>query len=304
MTRPFTIGTRASRLARSQTGLVTDALSAAFPELTIEVREITTHGDRVTDRPISEAGGTGVFTREIERHLLAGDIDLAVHSLKDLPVEQPAGLVIAATPERADPRDALVCRQAHALAELGEGAVVGTSSPRRTAQLLALRPDLTVRPIRGNVDTRLERLARGDYDAVVTAKAALDRLGRADVVTEVLDVATFLPAPGQGALAVEIREGDLDVMRLAEALNHTPTFVATRAERMLLARLGGGCHLPVGALAECVGSDQLVLRAAVVSPDGRKAVRAEAHGSLQNPVEAVDKCTGELRRRGADALIP
>jgi len=302
LTRRLIIGTRGSGLALVQTRLVSQALSASA-DLEIELRTITTRGERVTDRPISELGGVGVFTREIERALLEGEVDLAVHSLKDLPVAPTTGLVVAATPERADPRDVLCCREAAGMQDLRKGAIVGTSSPRRSAQLLALRPDLDVRPLRGNVDTRLRKLRDGDYDAIVVAKAALDRLGRTDDITEVLDPARFLPAPAQGALAVQVREGDLDVMRLVRGLNHTATFVTTAVERGLLERLGGGCHLPVGALAEPVGEDGIRLRAAVLSADGRHVVRAEARGTFQNPTDVVDNCFRELDRGGVTRLL-
>ena len=302
VSRRLVIGTRRSRLARIQTRIVSAALAEAFPDVEIVLKEMTTRGDRITDRPLSAIGAKGFFTRAIERALLEKEIDLAVHSLKDLPVELPAGLVSAATPERGDPRDALCCRDAEGLRDLRKGAVVGTSSPRRSAQLLALRADLEIRPLRGNVDTRLEKLHRGDYDAIVVAKAALDRLGRTGEASEVLGLEDFLPAPGQGALALETREGEFDVTRLARDVNDTSTFVATAAERMLLERLGGGCHLPMGALGECTGDD-LLLRAVVLAPDGTRIVRADAKGTLQNPAAVVDNCLQELERRGSTTLL-
>ena len=301
MTRRLVIGTRKSRLALIQTGMVSEAIAAAFPDVVIEVKEIVTAGDRSPGKPLSESGTVGFFTRDIETKLLTGEIDLAVHSLKDLPVEPPEGLMIAATPKRADPRDVLVCREAASLEDLPKGAVVGTSSPRRSAQLLAVRGDLTMRELRGNVDTRIEKLRRGDYDAIVTAKAALDRLGLAQVITETLDPSWYLPAPAQGALAVETREGDLDVVRIVSALNDAATFIATSAERELLAKLGGGCRLPLGALAEPVAGDGLLLRASLASSDGRRILRAEAHGKLDNPAAVVNECydrlTAETRNR-------
>jgi hydroxymethylbilane synthase len=297
------IGTRRSKLALIQTRIVSEAIASAFPGLSIVLKEITTAGDRSPETPLSDAGSVGFFTRDIETKLLAGEIDLAVHSLKDLPVEQPEGLMIAATPKRGDPRDALLCREAKGLSGLPQGAVVGTSSPRRSAQLLARRRDLAIRELRGNVDTRIEKLRRGDYDAIVAAKAALDRLGRADAITEMLEPDWFLPAPGQGALALETREGDLDAMRIASALNDAVTFIITSAERGLLARLGGGCRLPLGALAEAVAGGGLLLRAALVSPDGLQSVRAECRGMLDNPVAVVNECYDELMSRGAEGLI-
>jgi hydroxymethylbilane synthase len=304
LNRRLVIGTRRSRLALIQARLVAEALCEASVGLDVEFREVTTAGDRMPEKPLGESSETGLFTRALERKLLEGEIDLAVHSLKDLPVELAEGLVLAATPERADPRDALLAREARSLAELREHAVVGTSSPRRSAQLRALRADLVTRELRGNVDTRIEKLRRGDYDAIVVAKAALDRLGLAGLITEVLDPERFLPACAQGALAIETREGDLDVTRLASRVNHAGTYVATLAERELLRRLGGGCHLTLGVLAECVGEEALRLRATVTSPDGARTVRAEAHGDIRNPARVVDQCLDQLRRRGASTLVP
>jgi len=309
------IGTRGSRLARVQAESVASMLREAFPEIEVILREIATSGDRDRTRSLSSMGKTGVFTREIERALLAGEIDLAVHSLKDLPVTSPEGLTIAATPMRADARDVLICRESTGLATLHRGAVVGTSSPRRRAQLLATRDDLTVCDLRGNFDTRLEKLARGDYDAIVTAAAALDRLGRAfavaalrrhnhaNAVIETLPVDAFTPAPGQGALAVQARDGDRDVIRFATVLNDATTFVATTAERMLLERLGGGCHLPFGALAECDADGGLTLHATVLSVDGKRIVRGEGRATMENPTDAVDNCYEGLLRDGASELL-
>jgi len=303
LTRRLVIGTRGSRLALIQARMVSEALAASFPDVEITIREITTSGDRDRSRAISAMGETGVFTREIERALLAGEIDLAVHSLKDLPVEQPEGVVIAATPTRADARDTLICARASGLAGLPEGAKVGTSSPRRSAQLLRLRADLDVQPIRGNVDTRLAKVADGDYDAVVVAKAALDRLGCTDAITEIFEPDAMLPAPGQGALAAEIRDGDLDVARCASTLNDTVTFVTTGAERALLARLGGGCHLPLGALAQATGEGSFRLQAVVAAADGSRAAHAKAQGALENPSSVVDTCYQALLDTGAAELI-
>jgi hydroxymethylbilane synthase len=299
--RRLVIGTRKSRLALVQTRLVSEAIAQAFPDVTIELKEIVTAGDRSPNEPLSDAGTVGFFTRDIETKLLAGEIDLAVHSLKDLPVEPPEGLMIAATPKRGDPRDVLACREAASLKDLPKGAVVGTSSPRRSAQLLAARGDLRVRELRGNVDTRIEKLRRGEYDAIVTAKAALDRLGLAEVITETLDPSWYLPAPAQGALAVEIREGDLDVARIVSTLNDAVSFITTSAERDLLSKLGGGCRLPLGALAEPAGGGAFLLRASLASNDGRRTIRAEAAGRLDNPravvADCYDRLTAETRNR-------
>jgi hydroxymethylbilane synthase len=302
--RRLLIGTRRSKLALIQARLVAAALGRACGDLVVELREVTTAGDLAPKKPLSEVSETGLFTRALEQKLLAGEIDLAVHSLKDLPVELAEGLVLAATPERAAPWDVLLSREGLPLRDLRPGAVVGTSSPRRAAQICALRADLVARELRGNVDTRIEKLQRGDYDAIVGAKAALDRLGFAALITEVLEGEDFLPAPGQGALAVETRADDLDVTRRASLVSHEPTFVATRAERDLLRRLGGGCRLTLGALAECVGKDELRLRASVTSPDGVRSVRAEALGKALDAARVVDACLDRLRQGGALTLIP
>jgi hydroxymethylbilane synthase len=298
LSRCLVIGTRASKLALVQTRIVSEALCRACPDVSVEIRRVVTAGDRRTSGRTSEEDAQGAFTRDIERKLLEGEIDLAVHSLKDMPVELPKGLVLAATPERGDPRDAIVCREAGSLDELPEGAVMGTSSPRRAAQILHLRPDLTVRELHGNVDTRLAKLSRGEYDAVIVAKAALDRLGQSRVITEVLSPEVFLPAAGQGALAVETRDGDLAVSGCVGRLNDAGACVATTAERRLLARLGGGCGLCVGVLAETEGNDGLRLRASVTSPDGKRSARVESHGTLENPGSVVDDCLEELSRLG------
>ena len=300
MKRSLVLGTRRSRLALLQTQIVRERLIAAFPGLSVELREIVTAGDRSPDRPLSVASSPGFFTREIERRLLSGKIDLAVHSLKDLPVDLPAGLVIAATPERGDPHDALLSRSGVQLAELEKGALVGTSSPRRRAQILAARSDLTVHELRGNVDTRIEKLRRGDYDAILVAKVALDRLECTGEIAEVLGYDAFLPAPAQGALAVEVRVDDQDVIECVRAIDHEPTRLATTAERLLLEHLGGGCHLPLGALAETAGTGQLRLRAMLLGPEGSRTIRADARGNIENLSAVVDKCCGALTHQESD----
>ena len=266
-----TVGTRASALALTQTGMIADQLAALG--LAVELARITTDGDRLPGS-LATLGGTGVFVTALREALLAGRCDVAVHSLKDLPTATPDGLVIAAVPERADPRDALCARDGLTLVDLPAGARVGTGSPRRAAQLRAVRPDLVVVDIRGNVDTRLRRVAPGDLDAVVLAAAGLTRLGRLDAVSELLDPATMTAAPGQGALAVEARAGEAGsplAVALA-SLDHAPTRLAVTAERALLARLEAGCAAPVGAQAR-LADDHLVLAAVVARPDGTDLLR-------------------------------
>ncbi|SOC56365.1 hydroxymethylbilane synthase [Ornithinimicrobium cerasi] len=246
--RALRLGTRASALATSQSGWVADRLRAAGHE--VELVHVRTEGD-VSRASLTEIGGTGVFASALRDALRRNEIDLAVHSLKDLPTAPEPGLVVAAVPEREDPRDVVVARDGLTLADLPAGAVVGTGSPRRAAQLAELRPDLTVRDIRGNVDTRIGYVRAGQLDAVVLARAGLARLARLDDATDVLPLDAMLPAPGQGALAVECRDDDPALRTaLADALEHPPTRAAVDAERAVLAALGAGCTAPVAALAE------------------------------------------------------
>ncbi|HEX9114537.1 MAG TPA: hydroxymethylbilane synthase [Anaerolineae bacterium] len=278
MPRTILIGTRASALAQAQARQAMAALSALHPQRSFELRNITTHGDRVLDRALTEIGGKGVFVKEIEDALLAGDIDLAVHSFKDLPTEQPGGLVIGAIMTRADPCDVLVSRTGQRLAALAAGARVGTSSLRRSVQLLAVRPDLKPVDIRGNVDTRLRKLDEGQYDAIVLAAAGLTRLGLAARATEYFDPRVFLPAPGQGAVALELRSADTETQELVAGLDHVATHTAVSAERAFLSGLGGGCDLPIGAYAWPEAGDHLSLRAMNAERDGSHLVYVEASG--------------------------
>lgn len=273
---PLVIGSRASRLARIQARWVGDRLCALCPELRVEYRTLSTAGDRDAGRPLPEIGGKGVFTAELDGALADGSIDLAVHSLKDLPVEEEGGTVIAAIPVREDPRDVLVTRPGLRVeppfSGLPRGASVGTSSLRRAALVRARFPDADVRPLRGNVETRLGRLSAGGLDAVVLAAAGLRRLGLWPDGTTALPPAEWLPAPGQGALAVQARGRDTRAVELAGRLDDAAVRAAVTAERSLLAALGAGCHAPVGALAEIV-SGRLGLRGAVYDPEGTEAPR-------------------------------
>jgi len=282
------VGTRASALAVTQTGHVADAL-ARLGDLTIETVHIRTEGDRLTGS-LSSLGGTGVFVTALRDALLDGRCDVAVHSLKDLPTGPADGLVIGAVPVREDPADALCARDGLKLADLPSGARVGTGSPRRRAQLLAVRPDLDVVDIRGNVDTRLKRVT-DDLDAVVLARAGLARLGRLDAVTEAFAPDVMAPAPGQGALAVEVRDGvDGPLADALRALDHRPTRLAVTAERALLERLEAGCAAPIGAWAVLTGTN-LRLDAVVARPDGSAVLR---RGSS---IEATDEA--DARTLGA-----
>ena len=266
-------GTRSSRLAVWQTDLVATRLRQAWPGLSVERVLITTLGDRISDVPLPRLGGKGVFTRELEDALRAGTIDLAVHSLKDLPTAFPDGLAIGAILEREDPRDALVAASPVTIDTLPAGARVGTSSVRRRAQLLARRPDLDVRDLRGNVPTRVDRVLAGDLDAAILAVAGLTRLGLTAHIAEVLGTDVMLPAPGQGALAVEIRADDERTGALVALLDDGDTRLATTAERALLAQLEGGCQAPVGALATFTSAGVMRLEGLVIDLDGHDGVR-------------------------------
>jgi hydroxymethylbilane synthase len=288
------IGSRGSALALWQAHFVTSLLEGAGFAARIEI--IKTTGDHLQTASLMQAGGKGLFTKEIEDALLAGTIDLAVHSLKDLPVELPAGLAIAAIPERENPFDALLGTR---LEQLPSGARVGTSSGRRAAQLRRLRGDLAIEPIRGNVDTRLRKLKEGQFDAILLAVAGLKRLGFENQIAQIFSPDEICPAPGQGALAIETRAGG-DVHEICGGLNHAPTSEAVRCERTVLAELGGGCQLPVGAFAETIEGG-LRVQAAVVSLDGLQYLRAEAAGG--NPEDLGRSVAADLLARGADRLL-
>lgn len=283
--RTLRIGTRGSRLALWQAEHVGGLLRAAHPGLVVERVEIVTAGDRVLDTALSSIGDKGLFTRELEDALRSRRIDMAVHSLKDLPTALPEGLELGAVVEREDPRDVLVSSAGRRLAELPAGARIGTSSLRRRAQLLARRADLVVVDLRGNVPTRLEKVARGDADATVLARAGLVRLRLVDRISEVLDPEVLLPAVGQGALGIEVRRADERVLRLLAPLDHAPTRIATAAERALLARLEGGCQVPVGALGEAAGG-RLRLRGLVADIDGSRVVRDAIEGAAGDAAAA------------------
>jgi hydroxymethylbilane synthase len=298
--RTLTIGTRASKLALAQTALVQAALQSQHPHLAVAIAPITTKGDMLLDRPLAAIGDKGLFIAEIEAAVRAGRIDLAVHSAKDLPSERPADMRIGAYLPRADARDVLVSR-AGGLHDLPPGARVGTSSPRRACQVRALRPDLVLADVRGNVDTRLRKLAAGEYDALVLAAAGLDRLGLTGVVTEWLHPDEMLPAVGQGALAVEVRADDSEVAALLTALDDPPTRTAVTAERGFLAALGAGCTAAVAAYAT-VTEGALRLTGLIGAPDGR-LVRGTEHGDGATAPEIGARLAAALLRQGGAALL-
>jgi hydroxymethylbilane synthase len=295
------IGTRGSALALAQSNWVKSQLEQHYPETEVELRIIKTSGDRFVDTPIQNLGNKGAFTKEIEDALLGGGIDLAVHSMKDLPTELPRGLAIAAMPKREDPRDVLVTRERNGLDDLPPGTAVGTGSLRRKAQLLHHRADLSVVPIRGNVDTRLRKLDEGLVDALVMAAAGLKRIGRADRISEFLDDEICVSAVAQGALGLESRQDDALRERLA-FLHDPATSAEIAAERAMLDRLGGGCHVPIGARATITGRELKII-GVVASVDGNRLCRCEITGAADQATELGDRLAKELLSQGADKLL-
>jgi hydroxymethylbilane synthase len=303
-TTTLRLGTRASRLAHTQSQVVADAITAASGT-PVELVHISTEGDR-SSAAIAQLGGTGVFVAAIRQALLEGTVDVAVHSYKDLPTLPEPGLIVAAVPVRADPRDALVARDGLTLGELPPGARVGTGAPRRVAQLRALGLGLEVVPIRGNVDTRMGRVAPGDLDAVVLARAGLTRLGRLDAVTETLDPLQVLPAPAQGALAVECRADDAGTRELLAALDDAAARACVLAERTTLAALEAGCSAPVAAYAELAEGEEgpeLFLRASVTALDGSDGVRGSVTGPPADAERLGRELAADLLDRGAADLM-
>jgi hydroxymethylbilane synthase len=295
-TQTLTIGSRGSQLALWQARFVAAQLGLAGVTTRIEI--IKTTGDHLQTASLAESGGKGLFTKEIEDALLGRSIDLAVHSLKDLPTESREGLTIAAIPERENPFDAIVGKN---LMHLREGAKVGTSSGRRAAQLRLLRPDLVIEPIRGNVDTRLRKQKAGEFDAILLAAAGLIRLGLEEEIAQIFTANEFCPAPGQGALAIQTRLSD-DAEAICGRLNHTATSQAVGCERALLSQLGGGCQLPVGAFAQSSGA-ALDLLAVVVAPNGSKQLRVHLYGESAKPEQLGQRAAHELLSRGAAQLL-
>jgi hydroxymethylbilane synthase len=302
-TRTLRGGTRASRLARWQTARIGELL-AARAHVQCEEILVSTEGDRTPDRPLSEIGGKGVFTEALEARLRQGAIDFAVHSLKDLPIEQPDDLVVVAVCLRVDPRDVLIAREEWTLARLPRGARIGTSSTRRMAQLLAARPDVAIASLRGNVDTRVRKALDGDYDAIVIAAAGVERLGLGDAIREYLGFDVMLPAPGQGALAVQCRAYDRATRELLASLDDPVARATTAAERTFLDALGGGCAAPVAALGE-IGhcGTTLRLRGLVAAPDGTRAVRVTGEEPADGAEDLGRRLALEAIASGARELL-
>ena len=295
------VGTRSSALARLQTDIVLDLLRPLYPDLEFQVVTVTTHGDANQSAPLAGMG-LGVFVKEIEQQLLDGRLDMAVHSLKDMPTLLPDGLALAALLPREDPRDVLVNRFGCRLEDLPQGALIGTSSPRRQSQLLSRRPDLTVVPIRGNVETRLRKSEGEECDGAILAAAGLLRLGLGDRVTEYLSPQSFVPPPGQGILAVETRADDDRVAGILRAVDHAATRYAATAERAFLERLGGGCQVPVGAYAQSDG-DLMNLTVFLGSLDGRQTFQAKVRGLTRSPHQLAADAHLAIVERGGRSLL-
>ncbi len=300
--RTFLIGTRGSRLARIQADSVREILSSLHPDRTWRLQPIRSEGDVRRQASLASIGGYGVFVKALEERLLAGEIDLAVHSLKDMPTRLTEGLEIGAVLPREDARDALVSRGGQTLEGLPKGAVVGTGSVRRRAQLLAYRSDLAIQDVRGNVDTRLRKLHSGGYDALILAAAALIRLQRTSVISQYLPLPLMLPSVGQGALVVEVRANDEEVRGLVQPLNHPPTERAVSAERAFLSALGGGCAVPVGAHA-AVSDGRLHLQGMVTDPDGGRVIGDSLSGPAAQAEDIGRRLADRLLSRGADQIL-
>ncbi|MDE3839798.1 hydroxymethylbilane synthase [Bacillus methanolicus] len=300
--RKIIVGSRRSKLALTQTNWVIEQLKKLDPSFDFEVKEIVTKGDKILDVTLSKVGGKGLFVKEIEQAMLNKEIDMAVHSMKDMPAVLPEGLMIGCIPEREDHRDALISKNHIPLKELKPGARIGTSSLRRGAQILAKRPDLEIKWIRGNIDTRLAKLETEEYDAIILAAAGLSRMGWAsDVVTEFLDTDFCLPAVGQGALAIECRSDDSELLQLFEKLTSDKTSRAVRAERAFLQKMEGGCQVPIAGYAFINDNDEIVLTGLVASPDGKEIYKEQIAGYN---AEELGKCVADkLIEKGAKALI-
>lgn len=296
------IGTRGSKLALWQANYVEQRLREEYPGLQVIQKRISTKGDRILDVPLAKIGGKGLFTKELEEEMLSGSIDLAVHSLKDMPAKVPDGLMIAAVTKRLDPGDALVSNRFSSFSELPQGARVGTSSLRRRAQLLCVRPDLTMIDLRGNVNTRLRKLDEGEYDAIVLAVAGLKRLGFADRIREVLPQTMVLPAVGQGALAIETRADDKETRDMLAFLRDDETICCAEAERSFLARVEGGCQVPVGVYATAEGDD-LKVEAVIASLDGRRSYRGTVNGAKANAAKLGKGLAEKLLNEGGAKIL-
>ena len=284
MKKTIRIGTRGSKLALWQANFIKSEIERLFKDLDVELQVIKTTGDRITDRPLALVGGKGLFVKEIENALLNNDIDLAVHSMKDMPGELPKGLIIGAIPERENPFDVLISKDNHMLADYKKGAKIGTSSLRRASQIKHIRPDVTIVSIRGNLDTRIKKLKSGEYDAIVLAAAGLRRLEQEKEITEYLDETIMLPAVGQGALCIETRKNDAKIAPIMEKLDHHDTRICVTGERAFLKQIEGSCHIPVACFGKIVDNEEVVLTAVVASEDGKDLIKEQ----IVSPMDKVE----------------
>jgi hydroxymethylbilane synthase len=298
----LTIGTRGSKLALWQSNYIKDRLEA-ITGLPVALKIIKTTGDKILDVPLAKVGGKGLFTKEIEVELIAGTVDLAVHSMKDVPTELPDGLVIAATPQRVDPRDVIVSGGDHTIDSLPDGARVGTSSLRRRSQLLALRPDVEIVDVRGNLDTRMRKAEDGEVDAVILASAGITRMGWGERITHYIDPEQMVPAVGQGAIGIEIREDDEFMQQVCRELSDPATLTCVAAERVVMRMLEGGCQVPIGAYCRVTGADTLVMDAFVGSLDGGTLLRHTLEGVVGDPVALGEAMVSRLLEMGADEIL-
>jgi hydroxymethylbilane synthase len=299
--RKIIVGSRRSKLALTQTNWVIDHLKRLGLPFEFEIKEIVTKGDKILDVTLSKVGGKGLFVKEIEQAMIDKEIDMAVHSMKDMPSVLPSGLLLACTPKRVDPRDALISRKYGSLRELPEGSIVGTSSLRRAAQILVNRPDLQIKSIRGNIDTRLAKLDTEEFDAIILAAAGLERMGWSkDIVTEYLSIEVCLPAVGQGSLAIECREDDQELRGLLERINDQETYETVMAERAFLRTLEGGCQVPIAAFA-VQKDDEIVLKGLVATPDGETIIKGQQAGI--HPDKLGVSLAQELMEQGAKDLL-
>ncbi len=302
MAREIIVGTRDSALAMWQTNWVVDNLRKLNPEYSFRIVSLKTQGDKILDVALAKIGDKGLFTKELEVGMLEGNIDLAVHSMKDLPTMLPEGLMIGCICERVDPRDVVISRHGKTLRELPEGARVGTSSLRRCAQLLRFRPDLQLESLRGNLNTRMAKLERNNLDAIVLAAAGVERMGWGDRITEYLSTDISLPAVGQGSIGIEIRENDREVHEIVSKLNHFPSQAAITAERAMLRRLEGGCQIPIGALGTVAG-DRLTLEGVVAGLDGKELIRNSVSGPVDDAAVLGQQLAEKLIEMGADQIL-
>ncbi|MGQ9469092.1 MAG: hydroxymethylbilane synthase [Nitrososphaerales archaeon] len=296
------VGTRGSKLSLIQTERVIRRLEHSIPNLGIEVKVIKTAGDRFMNKPLTQFKRKGIFEREIDKAIIKGDIDFAVHSMKDLPTSLPKGLIIASVPKRDSPYDVLITKNGSKLKDLPKGAIIGTSSIRREAQIRFVRPDLEIKPIRGNVDTRIKKLKEGQYDAIILAEAGIKKLNMGDFISERLSLKQFTPAPGQGALALVTMEENSELLEILKRINHEPSMAEVLAERALIKKIGGGCKAPIGAIARA-RKNSIHLRACTFSSNGKTKIEIARLGSIDAPEDLGVKVAEDLINLGAKDVI-